>query len=334
MCKSEVELRMGNVSIRESIKLARNTYAWNLSLYLIFLLAADLCGQQAPITSACFLPSGQLATGSDEGLHIHDGKSLARTKRIETRIEKIYSIRVAPNGTRFAIAGGTPAELGQVEVYSVKNFNRTNRFGLFDDVATDVVWASNEKLVACSMTGDCCLMSLDPANKQRHRPFNVHSKGILGIDALKTGELVTGGLDNTIGVWKLDETQVIRVLNNHVDVVNQLALRPSGDKSGPALIVSVSDDATVRFWQPAIGRMVRFARLNSIPTCVVWNQAGTLAIVGTRNGQLNLVDPETAKSSQVEPAKGWINCLALSPDEASIIVGGEFGLERIPFASQ
>jgi WD40 repeat protein len=146
--------------------------------------------------------------------------------------------------------------------------------------------------------------------------------------------VVTAGLDNTIGVWGLEKQGELRVLNNHVDVVNQIAARPADPENTRSLIVSVSDDATVRFWQPEIGRMVRFARLESIPTCVVWNQAGTRAIVGTRSGQIHFVDPATANVVKTMHATGWINCLALSPDEKSVWIGGESGLDRVSISSK
>ena len=56
-------------------------------------------------------PDGQLVSGSDEGLHLHNVETLKRTKAIASKIEKIYSLVVSPDGQRIAVAGGAPADL-------------------------------------------------------------------------------------------------------------------------------------------------------------------------------------------------------------------------------
>lgn len=306
--------------------LNKTRFVW--SLIVLFFLASPegLKSQQVPITAVSMTPNGQLLTGSDNGLQLHNAQSLKLVKRIETGIEKVYSIKFSPDRTKFAISGGSPADIGVVEVFQAETFKVTHQFGRCYDVATECVWVSNEQLIGCSMTGNCCLM---PLNNHATKPFNVHSKGILSMAMLDSGIMVTAGLDNTIGVWESENPAALRVLNNHVDVVNQIAVRPTDQKNAIAMIVTVSDDATVRFWQPEIGRMVRFARLESIPTCVVWNQAGTRAVVGTRSGKIHFVDPASATIDQTVNATGWINCLALSPDENTIFVGGENGLHRV-----
>jgi WD40 repeat protein len=299
-----------------------------LWIFLVLLSsgAADLKCQTIPVTALALLPNEQVLTGSDDGLLLHDKHTLEPIRRIETDLEKIYSIKVSPDRNRIAISGGTPAELGIVSVFSVTTFKTTHRFGRFDDVATDCDWISSDRIVACSMTGNCCVMSLE---REISAPFNVHSRGVLSILMLDPVSVTTAGMDNTIRVWKLNQHNDPRVLNNHVDVVNQIAARPSQPANDQPMMVTVSDDATVRFWQPMIGRMVRFARLESIPTCVVWNRAGTLAVVGTRTGKIHFLDPATATIVRTISSKGWINCLALSRDEKSIFVGGETGLNRV-----
>lgn len=286
-------------------------------------------GQTTPITALALAPDGQWLSGSDDGLQVHDAKTLKPVKRLGSGLEKIYSINFSPDHKNLAVAGGTPAEIGSVEIFSIETWEKTHTFASFDDIATDCAWLSDDQLVAGSMTGHCCEMSL---MQDTAIPFAVHSKGILTLLRLSTTVVVTGGMDHTIGVWDLKDQTMLRVLNNHVDVVNQLALRPkrSQEELGDQpMVVTVSDDATVRFWQPTIGRMVRFARLESIPTCVLWNHSGTQVIVGTRSGKIHFIDPTTAQLVRTLEGAGWINCLALPVEETSLIVGGSAGLERI-----
>lgn len=300
-------------------------------LFVVLLLVASgvVHGQTTPITALSLLPDGQIVTGSDDGLRLHNAETLEATKRITSDLEKIYSIQLSPDHEKIAVVGGTPAEFGVVEVFAVPSWQRLHTFEPFEDIATDCAWLSQDQLIVGSMTGDCCTISL---TQEAMTTFSVHSKGVLSLGQLSSHLVVTGGLDHTIGIWDLEKQAMVRTLNNHVDIVNGLALRPTvaeGDSSKLAMVVTVSDDSTVRFWQPTIGRMVRFVRLESIPTCVLWNPAGTKAIVGTRSGQVHFIDPTTAKVTRTLAGTGWIHCLAISISQKSILVGGADALNRI-----
>lgn len=289
---------------------------------------------KSPVTAICLIAGGHLVSGSDGGLQLHDADSLKPTKEIPTEIEKIYSIVNSPDGKRIAVAGGSPAELGVVEVFSIPGFKLIKRFEGFDDIATDVGWNSNDQLTVCSTTGDCCVFKLREQNLQMQKltPFNVHSKSILALTVLESGEIVTAGKDNSIRVWKQRQSKKARVLNNHVDIVNDIAERPSKKEQQKAMpmVVSISDDSTARFWQPTIGRMVRFARLTSVPTVVTWRHDGAMAIVGCRDGSILSIDPSNTNQTLALPKTGeWINDLALAPDNQTLFIANQSGIRRV-----
>ncbi len=287
--------------------------------------------QTCPVTAIALMPNGQLVSGSDRGLRVHDSATLKPLQEIGTEIEKIYAIKLSPNGKRVAIAGGTPADLGVVEVFQLPGFESSQEFETFDDIATDIAWMSNDQLVACSMSGNCCNIQI---KKTKPVPFNVHSKGILALEAMTDGQMVSAGLDASIRVWHPSEAKKANVLNNHVNVVNDISLRPHMDnQAGLPMIASVSDDDSIRFWQPTIGRMVRFARLESIPTCVIWSPDGSRALAGCRDGSIRIVDPETAKVVRTIQGSSWIHCIALDAKSGDIFVGHENGVLRVQLSS-
>ncbi len=85
----------------------------------------------------------------------------------------------------------------------------------------------------------------------------------------------------------------LRTLNNHTATVTDLALRrPPGDET--LQLVSTSEDRTVRLWQPSIGRMIKFIRLESIPRRVIAQQPHEL-VAACDDGSLVVIDCEEMK---------------------------------------
>lgn len=303
-------------------------WAWG-ALLLVLIGVKPLQGQSAPVTALALTFDGRCLVGSDFGLVVCDATTLKQSDKIASQLEKTSSIRLSPDRSMFAVCGGTPAELGGVEVYSTVTLDRVVEFGPFDDIATDCCWVADDSLLAVSMTGNCCRLSI---HGEAADPYRVQSKGILSVANLSSKWAIMAGLNHTITVQTLTKPAVNRVLNNHVDIVRQIAVRPalpdeSDDRT--ALIASVSDDSTVRFWQPAIGRMIRFARLDSKPTCVCWNRQRTHVAVGTQSGMVYFVSAASAKITDFIQTDGWVDCLALDPTDQAIFIGGVSGLIRV-----
>jgi WD40 repeat protein len=120
---------------------------------------------------------------------------------------------------------------------------------------------------------------------------------------------------------------LIRSLSIHTRRVHNLALRPGN--GGLPMVASVSDDRTVRLWQPTIGRMVRFARLKSRPLDAAWFADGSRVVVACTDGHVRVVDPVSVKVTHDIPAlEGWAYSLAVHPTDGSILVGGQDGRVR------
>ncbi|MFT5301756.1 MAG: WD40 repeat protein [Mariniblastus sp.] len=339
----------------------KNRY-WTLTtLTILFLLPwastseSQTTGEFGSPTHCIYLtPDHRLITGSDRGLWIarlDPGLELQLNEpnQIASEIEKFSRIVASPDKKRIAVAGGTPAELGVIEIYSLPQLALIRRVEPFNDMVSDLCWNSDSAFVAGSMTGNCYSLELgndssaasgrELATKEIE-PFNVHSKSILTTAHAGNGVIVSGGKDNSIRVWKTN-SENRRVLNNHVDVVCGLATRPSAiaisgnsptSKPRP-MIVSISHDATARFWQPTIGRMVRFTRLPTIPTQVIWTPDGAHAIVGTRDGSLHWIDPKTAKITQSRKVPGWIFDMVISTDGRKLLLASQNGVFQLDISS-
>jgi len=143
--------------------------------------------------------------------------------------------------------------------------------------------------------------------------------------------VLSAGVDQTIRVIDPAGRQTIRSLENHTAPVRDLALR-RGVRDGPPMVASAGADRTVRFWQPTIGRLVRFARLPVAPTAICWTASGSHVLAACEDGRLRAVDPDTIAVTELPgQLEGWAHAVAMTPDGKAAILGGERGqLRRVP----
>ncbi len=147
--------------------------------------------------------------------------------------------------------------------------------------------------------------------------------------------LVTGGLDQSLRVWNAITGEPLRRLDNHTAAVLGLALRPGQAAGALPMVASIGADRTLRFWQPTIGRMVRLARLESVPLALAWAPDGRLVGVACADGHVRLIDPDTlAVLADLPALNGRPYSLVAVPD-GGFMVGGEAGqLKRVAFETR
>jgi hypothetical protein len=97
---------------------------------------------------------------------------------------------------------------------------------------------------------------------------------------------------------------------------------------------TISDDKTVRFWQPSIGRMVRFYQMKSaMPLCMApaVNRTGGFEVtVGTSDGRIITVDYKTVKVQfEKQVSKVGIEVIAKHPHKEAWMTGDSAGVLRI-----
>lgn len=98
------------------------------------------------------------------------------------------------------------------------------------------------------------------------------------------------------------------------------------------MVATGSEDRTIRFWQPTIGRMMRYVRLESEPLDIAW--IGESRIVASCvDGKARVVDTDNVKVLQTFPAiQGWAYAVASHPNDGTIaIAGSNEQLRRIDF---
>lgn len=309
------------------------------------LAAAD---PAAPITAIAVSPDGQyVVTGSDSGIFVRSIGDLSHARSLSTSLESVTCIRFAAHGRLLAVAGGTPGESAGLEIHEWGVANDTLRRTLLPqddvhstDIVTDFAWSStDDELTAVTHDGLCLRWDSD---WELIGAFRGHSRPPTAVLSWRTKNgtelLLTSGLDQTVRVWlpsifAATGTRVtpVRTLHQHTEAVQTCVLRPGIEPGRFAEVASLSDDRTVRFWQPELGRMMRFVRLPSAPVCAVWRPDGSAFCVIDERGVLRLIDPVTAQVLSENPISGgYIYCMAAIPsDQEHAVVGGEGGAVQL-----
>jgi WD40 repeat protein len=249
---------------------------------------------------------------------------------LPTELTNVHDVAFSPDGKMLAVAGGEPAAEGTVELYRWPQRELICRESPHDDVVYDVAWRGDGREVALA-GGDQRVGLLTIAADSSTRYLAGHSRAVLAVAFLNhDGSLLSGGVDASIRLWDTSNS-TRRTLTNHTRTVNDVTCRPSQGARELPMIATASDDSTVRFWQPTIGRLVRFARLESAPLALAWSSDGTVLWAACRDGHVRAVDPESAAVTQDSPAiDGIAYTLAVAPDGRILVAGSNGQLRIIP----
>jgi len=281
-----------------------------------------------PITAAAFAPTGnEVLLGSQAGVEVYSWPDLKRGERLKVELANIHDLAFSPNGHQLLIAGGTPGESGAVEVLRWPGRKPLHRVSIGEDVIYRATWfADGARWATAGADGTCRIFTA--SNFQQASAFAGHSRAVLALGMLADGQTaLSAGADHSLRLWAASSGQEIRGFDNHLGIINDLALQPQREPGTLPLVATVSDDRTVRLWQPTIGRMVRFAKLTAVPRTVAWSRDGQQLLVGCDDGKLRVIDPATAEIVKTVPGiNGRVYVLLIDPaKDRRVLLAGEGG---------
>lgn len=301
-------------------------------LFLCLFAAGPLVADApSPVTALLFAPDGEtLVAASQQGLAIYSWPNLERIKRVKPPFSHLHDLAISPDGTRLAIAGGEPQEKGGVEIVEWPGLKSVQRVDAGNEVVYSVAWNSVGKSLAMACADKTVRLHSLAGGKTIE--ITDHSAAVLSVlfvslpdGTTKKELLLSAGKDQSIRVFDAATSRATRTLDNHTAAVNDLALRPVKNGELP-LVASAGQDKTVRFWQPSIGRLVRFAKVLSPPLTIRWLPGGDHVAVTCTDGHLRVIDWQTLRIVlEKKVSDGWLTSLAVSPDGLHAVVGDERG---------
>jgi WD40 repeat protein len=301
---------------------------WKKRLPLFCILHSALCIPMAPpITALAFAPDGKsFLVGSQAGVEIRSWPGLDRTGALPTALSHVHDLAFSPDGRALLAVGGSPAKRGAVELFAWPEAKLLGRADPGKDLLLSAHWR-DDSAAFVTAGADSFVRTFDARPLRERKVFEGHSRGVLAAAYLPGGaEVVSAGLDESLRLWDAGKGTLSRTLSNHTRPVLGLAVRPGGGK--PPLVASIGEDRTVRLWQPTVGRLVRFARLKSVPLAAAWGRDGRALLVACKDGRLRVIDPDTMEvRREAEAIDGPAYSLAVAPG-GDVLVGGHDGQLR------
>jgi len=269
-----------------------------ISALLFSSLGLDrICSADPPITALAFsLKQRQLMAGSQKGMLVLEWPGLKQVRLKDCELDSIHDISVSPDEKHVLVAGGSPGSSGVVQMRSWPELELEQSWNEHQDVVYKVAWrADGQEWVSASWDGFCKVCSWNA--KASRIIMTSHSGPVFDATYVLDGSVATAGGDGTIVVWKPGSGETVRVLRQHTGTVHALALQPVREGNQERLLASASVDRTVRFWQPNVGRLVRFHRFPSTPRSIAWTRDGRSLIVGCDDGLVVQLDPVSLTSA-------------------------------------
>ncbi|WP_153556751.1 WD40 repeat domain-containing protein [Roseimaritima sediminicola] len=313
---------------------SRYLFAPSIVLGLTVALSVAATATEPPITAVTFTPDGQAVVAvSQAGMQVCSWPDLKRQRTSKASVPNLHCAAFSPDGQHLAIGGGYPAEDGSVELRSWPAGTPTAKLGDHDDSVRAVVWLDSSRLLSASADRQIRLWDMKTP-RELVRVLQSHSRSVDALCLLEDGKtLVSAGVDQSVRVWDLETGALVRSMNQHTQGVHDLALRPG--EGGLPMVASAAGDRTIRFWQPTIGRMVRYVRLDAMPMDIAWRSDGSQIVAACADGRIRVVDPEEVKVTEtLDAIDGWAYAVAVHPHQNRVVVGGSDGqLKKVTIRS-
>jgi len=207
-------------------------------------------GHVGAVTAVAALPDGRcvVSGGGDGSIRVWDVASGQALRTIEGHVGAVTSVAASPDG-RLLLSGGTDSAVRVWEVASGDlGWTLEGHVGSVLSVAV-----SSDGSWVVSGGEDRTIRVWDGNSMGLARTLRGHTDAVSSVSA-DGSRIVSGGHDRTVRLWDAASGSLVRTLEGHTESVNGVALSPDG-----VLVVSASDDLTVRTWRLGFGPKGVFA---------------------------------------------------------------------------
>jgi WD40 repeat protein len=218
----------------------------------------EVYSQTLPITALKFSTDGaQLFAGGYHEVTVWNTADGQLTQRIKNVDQRTYGLDLSPDGTRLAVACGSPGQRGEVRVFRVESGELLNVLGTMPDAAFDVAYTPDGKrLAACAADG--AVRVYDTESGKEELTITSHSDWVTAVTWNNDGsKLATASRDKTAKVFDAKTGELTITFSEHAQPVKGVAFHPNGTE-----MYSSAADGRVMRWKLEDGKksadVVRF----------------------------------------------------------------------------
>ncbi len=249
-----------------------------------------LKGHTLPVFSVVYSRDGEriVTAGDDQTAGVWNTKGdLLFVKRHGSRIS---SAAISPNGQEVVTAGGgiifSPDGIDQIHSDSG---DQTVRFWPLERDAESLTLRGHGAGVFCSI--------FSPDGRR----------------------IATSGLDQTIRIWQAKTGWPLKVFEGHSNLVRTIAFSPDGKR-----LASISWDKTVKIWDATTGELIQSLRgHDGMLMSVAFSPDGRCVASAGQDGLAIVWDVATGRQLLTIDVRGWVWCVAFSPDGSRIVTANE-----------
>jgi WD40 repeat protein len=304
------------------------------------------------VTAVAFTPdNAKLVVSGNHELQVWDVASAKLEKRISTRTRRAMAMAFLPDG-KLAVAGGRPAEEGDVRVYDLNGgtpkmqddvilLDGVNDKGVMvkhlydtdDEEMALAVSPDGKKLAAsgCDRIVNVWDIGGGVADAKLEQSFENHADFVFGVAFAPDGKhLLTCSRDKTAKVWDLAAKESVLTFPDHQVPVRGVAIKSDG-KTG----YSAGEDNQLRSWnangdmggkqQKALGNhakpILKLAQHPKLPIMATCSSDGTVKTWNPESG--------AALKTMAEPINDEVFSVAISPDGNFVAAGAYNGVVKV-----
>lgn len=267
------------------------TFLWNFKTGAVNVISGTA-------NSFSFSGDGKLlARGTYSGIDLIDA---AAAKKIETEAaKKLSEFRGKSTGAAAISADGKTIALvddafaaSPATLYSAGTGLKIRVIEGHAQTTSDLIFSPNGKFLASA--GGATIKIADVATGKTVRTINAVKESyssVRGVSFDSTGEiLASGGLDETISLWKVTDGIAIRQIKT-VENVNAIAFSPNGK-----LVAAALDDGGVGVWNVADGAQIQMIAAHAGDVeAIVFHPNGKFLMSGGADGRLKIWNASTGE---------------------------------------